>query len=140
MPGLDIKISGCPNGCGQHHIAGIGFQGSLRKVGGRPAPQYFVMVGGGVDDGIDDLRPARRDVPARRAPKRSSGWCGSIATKARRSESPLAFFRRSKCRGSRRCSPISRSSTPETASETDFIDLAEDHAFKPEVMDGECSA
>ena len=31
----DIKISGCPNGCGQHHIAGIGFQGSLRKVGGK---------------------------------------------------------------------------------------------------------
>jgi sulfite reductase beta subunit-like hemoprotein len=28
----DIKISGCPNGCGQHHIAAIGFQGSVRKV------------------------------------------------------------------------------------------------------------
>jgi hypothetical protein len=26
------------------------------------------------------------------------------------------------------------------ATETDFIDLAEDHAFNPEVMDGECSA
>ena len=52
VPGLNIKISGCPNGCGQHHIAGIGFQGSLRKVGGRPAPHYFVMVGGGTADGI----------------------------------------------------------------------------------------
>ena len=48
-PGLNIKISGCPNGCGQHHIAGLGFQGSLRKVGGRPAPHYFVMIGGGTD-------------------------------------------------------------------------------------------
>ena len=43
----DIKISGCPNGCGQHHIAAIGFQGSLRKVGNRALPQYFVSVGGG---------------------------------------------------------------------------------------------
>ena len=55
----DIKISGCPNGCGQHHIAGIGFQGSVRKVGGRAVPQYFVLVGGG----------ARR--PRARA---SAGW------------------------------------------------------------------
>ena len=29
-PDLDIKVSGCPNGCGQHHVAGIGFQGSSR--------------------------------------------------------------------------------------------------------------
>jgi hypothetical protein len=29
---------------------------------------------------------------------------------------------------------------PEAASDVDFIDLAEDHAFNPEVMDGECSA
>ncbi len=66
MPGLDIKISGCPNGCGQHHIAGIGFQGSLRKVGGRPAPQYFVMVGGGVADGTTTFGRLAAKVPARR--------------------------------------------------------------------------
>ncbi|HVQ23952.1 MAG TPA: nitrite/sulfite reductase, partial [Planctomycetota bacterium] len=46
---LSIKISGCPNGCGQHHVAGIGFQGSVRQMGGRVLPQYFVMLGGGVD-------------------------------------------------------------------------------------------
>ena len=45
--GANIKISGCPNGCGQHHIATIGFQGSVRRIGGRAVPQYFVMVGGG---------------------------------------------------------------------------------------------
>ncbi len=43
VPGLRIKMSGCPNGCGQHHIAGIGFQGSIRKLDGRPVPQYFVL-------------------------------------------------------------------------------------------------
>ena len=30
--GARIKISGCPNGCGQHHIATIGFQGSVRRA------------------------------------------------------------------------------------------------------------
>ncbi len=34
--GAQIKISGCPNGCGQHHIATIGFQGSVRRIGGGP--------------------------------------------------------------------------------------------------------
>ena len=34
-PDLQIKISGCPNGCGRHHIAGLGFQGSVRKVAGK---------------------------------------------------------------------------------------------------------
>ena len=35
-PDLQIKISGCPNGCGRHHIAGLGFQGSVRKVAAKP--------------------------------------------------------------------------------------------------------
>ena len=36
------RCSGCPNGCGQHHIATIGFQGSVRRMNGRAVPQYFV--------------------------------------------------------------------------------------------------
>src|SRR5205807_6135187 len=39
---LPIKISGCPNGCGQHYVAGIGLQGSVRKVDGRAVPQYHL--------------------------------------------------------------------------------------------------
>ena len=65
---LQIKISGCPNGCGQHHIAGLGFQGSVRRLGARVVPQYFVMVGGGVDDEGATLRPPRgQDSGAARA-------------------------------------------------------------------------
>src|SRR5579872_5344346 len=48
--GARIKISGCPNGCGQHHLGTIGFQGSVRRINGKPVPQYFVMVGGGTTD------------------------------------------------------------------------------------------
>ena len=65
----DIKISGCPNGCGQHHVASIGFQGSIRKLGDRAVPQYFVMVGGGADgEGASFGRVAAK-IPARRAPE-----------------------------------------------------------------------
>ncbi len=42
-----VKISGCPNGCGQHHLADIGLQGSSYKVGKLEVPCYDVFVGGG---------------------------------------------------------------------------------------------
>ena len=59
----DIKISGCPNGCGQHHIAAIGFQGSVRKVGYPALPQYFVLVGGGTTDAGREVRASGVEGP-----------------------------------------------------------------------------
>ena len=141
VPGLDIKISGCPNGCGQHHIAGIGFQGSLRKVGGRPAPHYFVMVGGGVGGGRHHVRPSRRHgAGAASVRSRSSGWCSCIATKARRRSRRWRSSAAIEAPKVKALLADLEKLTPEAATETDFIDLAEDHAFNPEVMDGECSA
>ena len=43
---LRIKISGCPNSCGQHHIANIGFFGSSKRMGKHIAPYYLVLLGG----------------------------------------------------------------------------------------------
>src|ERR1035438_8897773 len=43
---LNIKISGCPNGCGQHHVASIGFTGASIKVGEHTIPAYIPHVGG----------------------------------------------------------------------------------------------
>ena len=64
--GARIKISGCPNGCGQHHIATFGFQGSVRRVGSRAVPQYFVMVGGGITDRGAGFARLAAKIPARR--------------------------------------------------------------------------
>src|SRR5262249_17777831 len=66
--GARIKISGCPNGCGQHHIATIGFQGSVRRIGSRAVPQYFVMVGGGAEGREATFARLGAKVPARRIP------------------------------------------------------------------------
>ena len=44
--GLRINISGCPNSCGQHHAADIGFFGAERRANGRSAPGYQMMLGG----------------------------------------------------------------------------------------------
>src|SRR6266550_213367 len=65
---LRIKISGCPNSCGHHHIADIGFYGNVRKVGEQQAPYYQLLLGGKVN--ADGVRFARQimAVPARPIP------------------------------------------------------------------------
>ena len=67
-PDLSIKISGCPNSCGQHHVAGIGLQGGVRKVGGKAVPQYLLHVGGGTLAGGARFGRLIAKVPARRLP------------------------------------------------------------------------
>src|SRR5690606_9369956 len=45
-PNLSVKISGCQDGCGLHHVADFGFRGMGKKIGGRNAPHYQMYVGG----------------------------------------------------------------------------------------------
>ena len=138
-PTLDVKVSGCPNGCGQHHIAAVGFQGSLRKVDGRPAPQYFVMVGGGVTaDGATFGRLAAK-IPARRGGVALERLADLYAAEHRPDESPAAFFNRIDLAAVKALLADLQPLTAETVRPEDFIDLAEDHAFQPETMEGECA-
>jgi sulfite reductase beta subunit-like hemoprotein len=66
---LSIKISGCPNSCGQHWIADFGFYGNARKVDGREIPYYQMLLGGGYDrDGVMRFGLAVQSIPARMAP------------------------------------------------------------------------
>jgi sulfite reductase (ferredoxin) len=43
---LHIKISGCFNSCGQHHVADLGFYGVSRKMCGYAVPHFQVVLGG----------------------------------------------------------------------------------------------
>jgi sulfite reductase beta subunit-like hemoprotein len=140
LPGLDIKISGCPNGCGQHHIAGVGFQGSLRKVGGRAAPHYFVMVGGGTADGTTTFGRIAATIPARRGLEAIERLAALYQRDRTGDETPEQFFRRVALDVAKATlDPIARL-TPETASPVDFFDLGDDRAFGITQLEGECSA
>jgi sulfite reductase beta subunit-like hemoprotein len=74
---LNIKISGCPNGCGQHHVSSIGFTGASIKVGEHTIPAYIPHVGG-VFEG-DDVKFGTRlklRLPAKRIPDAIERWIG----------------------------------------------------------------
>ena len=42
---IHIKMSGCPNGCSQHHVADIGLYGASIKVGDHTIPAYIPTSG-----------------------------------------------------------------------------------------------
>ncbi len=48
---LHIKISGCPNSCGQHHVGDIGLTGMMIKgKDGTERPHYSILLGGHVGE------------------------------------------------------------------------------------------
>jgi sulfite reductase (ferredoxin) len=72
---IHVKMSGCPNGCGQHHIANIGFYGASIKVGGHTIPAYIPHIGGAYEGG--DVRYGQRlkaRLPAKRVPEAVDRW------------------------------------------------------------------
>ncbi|HEX5225450.1 MAG TPA: nitrite/sulfite reductase [Solirubrobacteraceae bacterium] len=72
---IHIKMSGCPNGCGQHHIADIGFYGASIKVGEHTIPAYIPHVGG-VDEGgsVKFGQRLKLRLPAKRIPEAIDRW------------------------------------------------------------------
>jgi sulfite reductase beta subunit-like hemoprotein len=72
---IHIKMSGCPNGCGQHHIANIGFYGASMKVGGRQMPAYVAHLAGQYDDGRVAMgQRLKVRLPAKRVPDAVERW------------------------------------------------------------------
>ena len=73
--GIQIKMSGCPNGCGQHHIGNIGLYGASIKVGEHTIPAYVAHLGGshrGGDVAFGTRLKVR--LPAKRVPEAVERW------------------------------------------------------------------
>jgi len=66
---IHIKASGCPNGCGQHHLAAIGLQGSSFSAKGATIPCFDIFLGGGGYIGGNKFGTRVARVPSRRAPQ-----------------------------------------------------------------------
>jgi sulfite reductase beta subunit-like hemoprotein len=73
--GIHIKMSGCPNGCSQHHIGNIGFYGASIKVGENTIPAYVAHIGGNYEGGeiVYGTRLKVR-LAAKRVPEAVERW------------------------------------------------------------------
>jgi sulfite reductase (ferredoxin) len=67
--GLRIKVSGCFNSCGQHHVADIGFFGNSRKINGVTVPHFQVVLGGRWRENAGSYGLAVGSVPSKRIPE-----------------------------------------------------------------------
>jgi sulfite reductase (ferredoxin) len=67
---IKIKISGCPNSCGQHGIASIGFHGStIKDKQGKVLPALVVMLGGAkLINGEGIISDKILKIPSRKGP------------------------------------------------------------------------
>jgi sulfite reductase (ferredoxin) len=66
--GTTIRASGCPNSCGQHHLATVGFYGNNKNVTDEPVPHYMMLLAGGIDSRGARMAQSIIRIPARRIP------------------------------------------------------------------------
>jgi sulfite reductase beta subunit-like hemoprotein len=92
--GATIKVSGCPNSCGQHHIADIGWHGAIKAVGGTTYPMYQLHLGGGVDESGARFGRQVVKVVARRVPEAVAALIKLFETDRTEGEKPADFYRR----------------------------------------------
>jgi sulfite reductase beta subunit-like hemoprotein len=92
---IHIKMSGCPNGCGQHHVGSIGFYGASIKVGEHTIPAYIPHVGGVFEGG--DVQFGQRlklRLPAKRVPEAVERWLRHYESARAQDEAWGAFVER----------------------------------------------
>jgi sulfite reductase beta subunit-like hemoprotein len=136
---LDIKISGCPNSCGQHHIAALGFHGTMRRVGGQAVPEYQLHLGGGIArEGATFGRQIVK-LPARRVPDAVLRLLALYQKERAEGEAPLAYFRRVEADVVKRAVADLAEFDAATAKPEDWLDHGDDQAFKVAIGQGECA-
>ncbi len=91
---LKIKVSGCFNACGQHHIADLGFWGVQRKVSGHTVPHFQVVLGGEFSNNAGKNGLAIGAVPSKNIPKVVDRLTGEYASQKTTGEHFQSFIER----------------------------------------------
>jgi sulfite reductase beta subunit-like hemoprotein len=72
---IHVKMSGCPNGCSQHHIANIGFYGASIRVGDKTIPASIPHIGGTYEGGrVGYGARLKARIPSKRVPEAVERW------------------------------------------------------------------
>jgi sulfite reductase (ferredoxin) len=91
---LRIKISGCFNSCGQHHIADLGFYGVSRNKNKYNVPHFQVVLGGQWTENAGAYGLAIGAVPSKRIPEAIDRILDRFVAERTDDESFQSFFKR----------------------------------------------
>ena len=136
-----INISGCHNGCGQHALATIGFNGSSRMVGGKAVPCANVGVGGGAKEGVRAMTRRAGRVAAKKAPQALAALINLYKEKAEEGQDINSFMQTYDIKEIKAVlKPFDAVEAYEDAPELyqDF-EQAEGEEYSPAVGQGECA-
>lgn len=135
---LKIKISGCPNSCGQHGIASIGFHGSSQKNGQLVLPAIQIVLGGGLaGDGVGYLAEKVIKIPSKRAPEALRLLLDDYEENKLDGEYYYAYYQRQgKNYFYQLLKPLTELST---LTPQDYIDWGSDKQFEVKTEAGECA-
>lgn len=138
---IHIKMSGCPNGCSQHHIGNIGFYGASIKVGEHTLPAYVAHVGGNFEGGeVKFGTRLKLRLPAKRVPDVVQRWLEFYVEGRNDGEEFNAFAERvgtTAFEDEARELALPADYTDETVDE--FVDWNRDRPFVVERGEGECA-
>jgi sulfite reductase (NADPH) hemoprotein beta-component len=137
IAGTTIKISGCPNSCGQHHIADIGWHGAAKTVQGTTYPMYQLHLGGGIDPSGARFGRQVVKVVARRVPDAVAVLLKLYEAERTEGESPADFYRRVDPKRVVTALGDIAAQTPHGGEERD---VGEETGFQVAIGAGECAA
>jgi sulfite reductase beta subunit-like hemoprotein len=136
---LSIKASGCPNACGHHWIADLGFYGNARKIGGKEVPYYQMLLGGGYDEqGLMRFGLAVQSIPARLAPEAVTRVLDHFIANRQPGESFRQYVMRHKVETFRALT--SDLAKPAELFPEIYQDWGDDEAYSLQLGRGECAA
>ena len=139
VDGSSIKISGCPNSCGQHHIATIGFHGvGLRAGGGKSAPFAQLMLAGGAENGIRRMGRRSVRVSTKRAPEAVAKLVETWKTEAKGESLDDFLLNLPDPRVKELLAPYSELPSYDQDPSA-FRDWGEDEDYNPAMGQGECA-
>src|SRR5712691_606229 len=138
--GLRIKISGCPNSCGQHHVASIGLYGGARKFHDEQAPTYQFLLGATLAPGrVRFGKPVAR-VPAKQVPDAVKALLGLYRDERKPEETFDAFVDRVELERLRSVLKPWTELPPSSEAPDKYLDWGADEKFRLETGVGECAA
>jgi len=91
---LRIKISGCFNSCGQHHVADLGFYGVSRNKNKYNVPHFQVVLGGQWTENAGAYGLAIGPVPSKRIPEAMDRITSKYVAERSADESFQSFVKR----------------------------------------------
>jgi len=134
-----IRISGCQNSCGQHHVGDFGLHGLGKKIEGRHVPHYQLHVGG-LPHAQDAIGLGLAYIPARKAGDALKAQSGAYENERQDGETVRGWVERlGKDHVSALVEPFGSVENPED--ESWYVDLEKSEPFTPPTSTaGECAA